>query len=138
MCKREFCEPVNRAGCGRSHKYRRIDIERDANEMKVNIEILLGQDCVNVNLLLYIEVQRSFISTCVYEAKLERGTTKKKLYVCMYGVGGQELATTGEVELDVQLGTDIVHQRFIIADIVEDGILGFDFWQAHQAEWNGR
>jgi len=53
----------------------------------------------------------------------------------MYGVGGQELATTGEVELDVQLGTDIVRQKFIIADIVEDGILGFDFCKAHQAEW---
>ena len=52
-----------------------------------------------------------------------------------YGVGGQELATTGEVELDVQLGTDIVRQKFIIADIVEDGILGFDFCKAHQAEW---
>ena len=35
-----------------------------------------------------------------------------------------KLATTGEVELDVQLGTDIVRQKFIIADIVEDGILG--------------
>ena len=39
----------------------------------------------------------------------------------MYGVGGQELATTDEVELDVQLETDIVSNKFIIADIVEDG-----------------
>ena len=135
MCRREFCEPWNRSGYGRSHKYRKIDIERDANEMNVNVEILLGQDCVNVKLLLDTGAQRSFISTRVYEAKLETRTTRKKCYVRMYGVGGQELATTGEVELDVQLGTDIVCQKFIIADIVEDGILGFDFCKAHQAEW---
>ena len=135
MCRREFCEPMNRSGYGRSHKYRSIDIERDANEMNVNIEILLGQDCVNVKLLLDTGAQRSFISTRVYEAKLEKRTKRKKCYVRMYGVGGQELATTGEVELDVQLGTDIARQKFIIADIVEDGILGFDFCKAHQAEW---
>ena len=52
----------------------------------------------------------------------------------MYGVGDQEFATTGEVELDVQLWTGVVHQKFI-ADIVEDGILGFDFCKAYQAEW---
>ena len=55
--------------------------------------------------------------------------------VRMYGVGGQELATTCEVELDVLLGMDIVRQKFIKDNIVEDGILGFDFCKTHQAEW---
>ena len=59
---------------------------------------------------------------------------KQKCYVGMYGVGGQELATTGEVELDVQIGTDIVRQKFIIADIQEEGIWGFDFFSNQQAE----
>ena len=31
----------------------------------------------------------------------------QKCYVRMYVVGGQELATTGEVEEDVQLGTEV-------------------------------
>ena len=53
----------------------------------------------------------------------------------MYSVRGQELATPGEEELDVQLGTDIVCQKFTIADIVKDRILGFEFCKTHQAEW---
>ena len=53
----------------------------------------------------------------------------------MYGVGGNELATTGEIELDIQIGTEIVRQKFIIAHIKEQGILGFDFCRNHQAEW---
>ena len=45
------------------------------------------------------------------------------------------MATTGIVESDVQLGMDIVYQKFNVADIVEDGIQGFNFCKAHQAEW---
>ena len=59
---------------------------RAATEMNVNIRILLGQDCVNVKLLLDLGAQRSFKSTSVYEAKLEKSTMRKKCYVCMYSV----------------------------------------------------
>ena len=52
----------------------------------------------------------------------------------MYGVGGQQLATTGEIELDEQFGRDIVCQKFIIADIVEDEILGYYFCKTYQAK----
>ena len=45
----------------------------------------------------------------------------------MYCVGGHELATRGEVEIDVQPEMDIVRQKFIIADIVKDGISRFLF-----------
>lgn len=45
---------------------------------------------------------------------------KQKCHVCMYGVRGQKLATTGEIELDIQLGIDIVRQKFIIADILKE------------------
>ena len=49
--------------------------------------------------------------------KLVGCTNKYRSFVRMYGVGGQELATSGEVELDIQIGDDIVRQKFIIADI---------------------
>ena len=76
MCKWELCEPGNRSGYGRSLKCQRIDIERDGNEMNINIEILFGQDCVTVKLLLDTGAQRFFISH-VYEANL-KGLIKQK------------------------------------------------------------
>ena len=103
ICRQEFCEPVNRSGYGRSYKYKRIDIELDAIEMNVNVEILLGQDNVNVKLLIDTGAQRSFI----FLVYMKQNWKNIKSYVRMYGVGGQELATTGEVELDVQLGPSV-------------------------------
>ena len=105
-----MCEPMSRSENGRSHKYRKIDNEWDANEINVKVEILLRQDTVDIKLLLDTGAQRSFISRRVYEAKMKGRAKKQKCYVRMYRVGGQELATTGEVELDVQIGTDMVRQ----------------------------
>ena len=45
-------------------------------------------------------------------------------YVCTYEVEGQELANTGKFELDIKIGTDIIWQNFIIADIQKKEFLG--------------
>ena len=74
-----------------SHKYRKIDIEKDANEINVKVEILLGQDYVGAKLLLDTGAQRSFISKRLYEDKLTEPTKKQKCYMRMNGVGGQKL-----------------------------------------------
>ena len=109
---------------------------RDVNrEMNIDVRILKGENEFPITLLIDTGAQRSFISQRFYEKKLARTVTRKQSFVRMYGVGGEELKTTGEVELDVQIGDEIVRQRFIIADIKEEGILGFDFCQSHQAEW---
>ena len=78
-----MCEPMSRSGNGRSHKYRRIDIEQDVNEMKVKAEIFLGQDIVDIKLLLNTGAQRSFIIKSVYEAKMKGHARKQKCYMHM-------------------------------------------------------
>ena len=103
--------------------------------MNVPAQMLFGEDSVSAQLLLDTGAQRSFVSQKLYNDKLVGRTNKYRSFVTMYGVGGQELATSGEVELDIQIGDDIVRQKFIIADIKEEGILGFDFCKNHQAEW---
>ena len=103
--------------------------------MNVPAQMLFGEDSVSAQLLLDTGAQRSFVSQNLYNDKLVGRTNKYRSFVRMYGVGEQELATSGEVELDIQIGDDIVRQKFIIADIKEEGILGFDFCKNHQAEW---
>ena len=68
--------------------------------MNIKVEILLGQDTVYIKLLLGTGAQQPFISRRVYEAKIKGRARKQKCYVCMNGVGCQELATTGEAELE--------------------------------------
>ena len=110
----------------------------DNREINLNVEILKGELEVPVKLLLDTGAQRSFISQKFYDQKLASLIQKKQSYIRMYGVGGNELTTTGEILLDIQLGDEIIRQKFIIADIKEEGILGFDFCQNHQAEWRWR
>ena len=77
---------------------------------------------MDIKLLLDTGAQGSFISSTAYEAKIGGRARKQKCFVCLYGARGQKLATTGEVEQDVQIETDIVWQKFIIADIQEEGM----------------
>ena len=116
-------------------KNRKATLEHGKDEMNVPAQMLFGEDSVSAQLLLDTGAQRSFVSQKLYNDKLVGRTNKYRSFVRMYGVGGQELATSGEVELDIQIGDDIVRQKFIIADIKEEGILGFDFCKNHQAEW---
>ena len=117
----------------------RAVVFRDTNkEMNIDVNILKGEDEFPITLLVDTGAQRSFISETFYEQKLATRIPKKRTFVRMYGVGGDELSTTGEVELDVAIGSEIVRQKFIIAKIKEEGILGFDFCQNHQAEWKWR
>lgn len=122
---RETCE----------QRYRKINLSKDTMEMNVQVDILLGEDVVKAKLLLDTGAQRSFVSKKFYEKKLIDRADLQKCGVRMYGVGGQELNTTGEVELQIQLDKNVVRQKFIVADIEEEGILGFDFFKMHQAEW---
>ena len=119
-------------------KNRKVTLENGKDEMNVPVKLLFGEDSVNAQLLLDTGAQRSFVSQRLYQDKLAGRTNKHHSLVRMYGVSGQELATSGEVELDVQIGDDIVRQKFIVADIREEGILGFDFCKNHQAEWRWR
>jgi len=114
---------------------RKVTLEKDQDEMNVPVQVMFGEDTVNAKLLLDTGAQRSFVSKRLYNDKLAGRTNKYHSFVRMYGIGGQELTTAGEVELDVQIGKDIVRQKFIIADIREEGILGFDFCKNHKAEW---
>ena len=116
-------------------KNRKATLEHGKDEMNVPAQMLFGEDSVSAQLLLDTGAQRSFVSQKLYNDKLVGRTNKYRNFVRMYGVGGQELATSGEVELDIQIGDDIVRQKFIIADIKEEGILEFDFCKNHQAEW---
>ena len=114
---------------------RKITFQDEGKEINIPAHILQGEREIPVLFLLDTGAQRSFISERLYQRFLKTTVKKKVNYIRMYGVGGNELATTGEIELDIQLGEEIVRQRFIVADIKEDGILGFDFCRNHQAEW---
>ena len=107
----------------------------DNREINLHVDILRGELEIPVKLLLDTGAQRSFISHTFYEQKLAKLVPKQQNYIRMYGAGGNELTTTGEILLDIQVGDEIIRQKFIIADIKEEGILGFDFCQNHQAEW---
>ena len=48
----ELCEPADRSGGGKSHKNESLDIEQGGNEINVKVDILLGQNNVDANLLM--------------------------------------------------------------------------------------
>ena len=114
---------------------RKVTFCDDNKEINLNATILKGESEFPITLLLDTGAQRSFISQHFFDRHLSHHIEKKKNFIRMYGVGGNELATTGEVQIDVQIGEEIIRQNFILADIKEQGILGFDFCQNHQAEW---
>ena len=114
---------------------RKVTFCDDNKEINLNAHILKGESEFPITLLLDTGAQRSFISQKFFDKHLSHHIEKKKNFIRMYGVGGNELATTGEIQIDVQIGDDIIRQNFILADIKEQGILGFDFCQNHQAEW---
>ena len=114
---------------------RGVKISTGNNEMNVNVQLLIEQDEVQIRMLLDTGAQKSFISQRVYNKWIQLRVKQKKYFVRMYGVGGQELSTTGECELDIQIGSEMVCQKFIVADIKEESILGYDFCRNHKAEW---
>ena len=108
----------------------------DANrEMNIDVRILKGEEEFPIQMLIDTGAQRSFISQAYYERHLARKIPMKRNFIRLYGVGGNELKTTGEVELDIGIGDEIVRQKFIVAQVKEQAILGFDFCRSHQAEW---
>ena len=114
---------------------RKVTFDDSNREMNIDVQILRGETETPITFLLDTGAQRSFISQHVYDQKLATSVKKQRSFIRLYGVSGQELTTSGEVELDIAIGEEIVRQKFIIANIKEEGILGFDFCQNHQAEW---
>ena len=80
--------------------------------------------------------QRSFISHREYEDQLRLQLTKTNTPIRMFGMGGSELNIRGKVTVPVHIGTEVVMHDFLIADIEEEAILGYDFMKKHQVEWN--
>ena len=119
----------------RDNLCRTVEFTDQNKEINITVNILKGEKEIPCKLLLDTGAQRSFISTQFYEEKLKKYITMKQTFVRMYGVGGNEIQTSGEIELDLEIGTEIVRQRFIVAPLKEQGILGFDFCKNHQAEW---
>ena len=105
-------------------KNSKATLEHGKDEMNVPAQMLFGEDSISAQLLLDAGAQRSFVSQKLYNDKLVGRTNKYRSFVRMYGVGGQELATSGEVELDIQIGDDIVRQKFIIAILKKKGYWG--------------
>ena len=79
--------------------------------------------------------QQSFISHEQYEEKLKYHIPKKETLSRMYGIGGSEMDIRGQVEVPVHVGEELLYHNFLIADIEEEAILGFDFMKIHQVEW---
>ena len=129
-----YVEIMQQNGC----VTRRVNFSDENREINVPLKILVGERETPATFLLDTGAQRSFISQRMYDKKLSKIVKKRNSYVRMYGVGGNELETTGEIEVDLELGDEIVRQKFIIARLKEDGILGFDFCRNHQAEWRWR
>ena len=135
--KKHLSEFENYAAIMQQNGYanRRVNFSDKNREINVPLNILVGEKEFPSTFLLDTGAQRSFISQKLFNDRLCHLVKRRNSYVRMYGVGGNELHTTGEIEIDLQLGEEIVRQKFIIADLREEGILGFDFCRNHQAEW---
>ena len=97
--------------------HRKVSFSDANREMNIDVRILKGENEFPITMLIDTGAQRSFISQAYYENHLAGIIKKKQNFTRLYGVGGNELKTTGEVELDVAIGDEIVRQRFIVAQV---------------------
>ena len=66
---------------------------------------------------------------------MECHTPCKDAHVRMYGIGGAEMNITGQIEVPVHVGEEMLFHNFLIAEISEEAIMGFDFMKKHKVEW---
>ena len=104
-----------------------------SKEMVVKMPI--GTNSQILTFLVDTGAQRSFISRKQYEEKLERHTPYEETNVRMYGMGGAEMNIKGQIEVPVHVGGEMLYHKFLIADIEEEAIMGFDFMKKHKVEW---
>lgn len=95
----------------------------------------IGTNSQILTFLVDTGAQRSFISRKQYEEKLERHTPYEETNVRMYGIGGAEMNIKGQIEVPVHVGGEMLYHKFLIADIEEEAIMGFDFMKKHKVEW---
>ena len=100
----------------------------------LNIHVL-GTNSQVLTFLVDTGSQRSFISRKQYEEKLKCHTPYKDTIVRIYGIGGAEMYIKGQTEVPVHVGKEMLYHNFLIAEIEEEAIVGFDFMKEHKVEW---
>jgi hypothetical protein len=54
----------------------------------------------------------------------------------MTAINGSHVELKGTCEIGVQLGDEVLEQEFVIADIGDEAVLGVDFLEEYQCQWN--
>lgn len=128
----EYVKQLEQLECCR---HRKVVLCTNKEEMCIPAEVLIGENEVGLTMLIDTGATRSFVSQKFFDEKLKMFVRKRRNGLKFYGVGRQALLSSGEVELDVRIGDDIVRHVFIVAEIEDDGVIGFDFCKTHRLEW---
>ena len=98
------------------------------------VHLSVGVAPKTLTFLVDMGSQRSFISHEQYEEKLKYQIPKKETLARMYGFGGSEMDIRVRLEVPVHIGEELLYHNFLIADIEEEAILGFDVIKTHELE----
>ena len=109
--------------------------EEGGSSKEMIVKLPVGTNSQILTFLVDTGSQRSFISRKQYEEKWERHTPCKDTHVRMYGIGGAEMNITGQIEVPVHVGEEMLFHNFLIAEISEEAIMGYDFMKKHKVEW---
>ena len=91
---------------------------------------------LDVTFLLDTGADVSIISDTVYESLKTNGLTKNPTNHVLRAANGSLLATSGELELEIEIKGKQCRQMFTVAPIKDDCILGVDFLRKNPFTWD--
>lgn len=98
-----------------------------------NAQYVLGSvESYSVPMLVDTGSSISFVSTTFYERVMNQLPALSKTSSCIQSVNGNLLNIRGSLTLAIRLGNVSCQNKFIVADIVPNVLLGVDFLQQHQ------
>ena len=98
-----------------------------------------GKDTAHIHWLVDTRAEK-FISHKTFEKHLQGVVPLRSVDIRMFAINGSSVPVYGKCELEVVLHDHEYAHQFIVADIDEEAVLGYDFLQRYQCvwEWNTR
>ena len=119
-------------------KKKQEETSRKMNEMNVEgrlSDVRNWKPTPVLDFLIDTGASKSFISDQYYRQHL--GNVKlTPHYVNVSAVNGNKMNVLGKCKLTMELHGRKIQHQFIVTNVKEDAILGFDFLEEHQVRWN--
>jgi hypothetical protein len=106
--------------------------------LRTTIELDIYMDgTMEINALVDTGASFSFVSkTILQDRNKNLLNSLEPCPVSFYAAGGNKMSVDGVMSASMRIDGRLFHHRFVVAEIVEDAILGVDFLNKHRINWD--